>query len=246
MGYFSARPVGPPFRLFGTRHLLALAGTGLGVAGTIALSRRQGEAGRRATKAAIIAGLWGQEVAYHAWKARHGAWNLQEMLPLHLCSVLVWAGGTNLIRPTQLGDDITWFWGLSGAPQALLTPDLADFGDRHFRFHQFFISHGFLLTVPLWQVFVEGRRPTAAGGVRAFGMLLAQAALAHAVNRRLGSNYMFVTRKPDTASILDKLPPWPGYIPCLAVMAAAVFAAEYAPFAVADALRARRPRRRDA
>ena len=37
MGYFSARPVGPPFRLFGTRHLLALAGTGLGVAGTIAL-----------------------------------------------------------------------------------------------------------------------------------------------------------------------------------------------------------------
>ena len=35
MGYFSARPVGPPFRLFGTRHLLALAGTGLGVAGTI-------------------------------------------------------------------------------------------------------------------------------------------------------------------------------------------------------------------
>lgn len=100
--------------------------------------------------------------------------------------------------------------------------------------------------MPLWQVFVEGRRPTAAGGVRAFGMLLAQAALAHAVNRRLGSNYMFVTRKPDTASILDKLPPWPGYIPCLAVMAAAVFAAEYAPFAVADALRARRPRRRDA
>ena len=157
MGYFSARPVGPPFRLFGTRHLLALAGTGLGVAGTIALGRRQGEAGRRATKAAIIAGLWGQEVAYHAWKARHGAWNRQEMLPLHLCSVLVWAGGTNLIRPTQLGDDITWFWGLSGAPQALLTPDLADFGDRHFRFHQFFISHGFLLTVPLWQVFVEGR-----------------------------------------------------------------------------------------
>ena len=237
MGYFSARPVGPPFRLFGTRHLLALAGTGLGVAGTIALGRRQGEAGRRATKAAIIAGLWGQEVAYHAWKARHGAWNLQEMLPLHLCSVLVWAGGTNLIRPTQLGDDITWFWGLSGTPQALLTPDLADFGDRHFRFHQFFISHGFLLTVPLWQVFVEGRRPTAAGGVRAFGVLLAQAALAHAVNRRLGSNYMFVTRKLETASILDKLPPWPRYIPMLFGAVGVALGALTLPFAGVSARR---------
>lgn len=244
MGYFSASPAGRPFRLFGGRHLAALAGTSLGIAGTIALGRRQDEAGRRRTKAVVIAALWGQELAYHAWKARHGQWNVREMLPLHLCSVLVWAGGTNFLRPTQLGDDLTWYWGLTGAPQALLTPDLADFGDRHFRFHQFFISHGFLLTVPLWQVFVEGRRPTPAGGVRAFAMLLAQAGLAHVVNRRIGSNYLFVTRKPDTASILDKLPPWPGYIPYLVAMAGVLFAAEYAPFAVADALRDRRPRRR--
>ncbi|HHU38928.1 MAG TPA: TIGR02206 family membrane protein [Propionibacterium sp.] len=244
MGYFSASPCCGPFRLFGAQHLGALGATALGVAGTIALGRRQEAAGRRRTRAVVVASLWGQEIAYHAWKARHGMWRTKDMLPLHLCSVLVWAGGINLIRPTRLGDDLTWYWGLAGAPQALLTPDLAEFGDRHFRFHQFFISHGFLLSIPLWQVLVEGRRPTAGGGVRAYGMLLAQAGLAHLVNRRLGSNYMFVTRKPDTASLLDKLPAWPGYIPYLMAMAAAVFAAEYAPFAVADALRERRPRRR--
>ncbi len=246
MGYFSARPGGGPFRLFGSRHLIALAGTGLGVAGTIALGRRLGPVGRRRTKVAIVACLWGQEVAYHAWKARHGLWNVQEMLPLHLCSILVWAGGANLLHPTRLGDDVTYYWGLAGAPQALLTPDLGEYDDRHFRFHQFFVSHGFLLTVPLWQVFVEGRRPTAAGGVRAFALLAAQAGLAHLVNRRLGSNYMFVTRKLDTPSVLDKLPPWPHYIPYLAAAGAVIFTASYAPFAVADALRAARPHRRPA
>lgn len=244
MGYFSAHPDGAPFHLFGARHLIALALTGAGVAGVVATGRRLGPVGRRRAKAAIVASLWGQEVAYHAWKARHGMWNARDMLPLHLCSILVWVGGANLIRPTRLGDDVTWYWGISGAPQALLTPDLAEYGDRHFRFHQFFISHGFLLTIPLWQVFVEGRRPTAAGGVRAFVMLLVLAGHAHLANRHLGSNYMFVTRKPDTASLLDRLPPWPGYIPYLAAIGAAIFGAAWAPFGIADALRAHRPQRR--
>lgn len=244
MGYFSARADGGPFRLFDAAHTRALVATGLGVAGTIALGRRLGPVGRRRTKAAIVASLWGQEVVYHAWKVRHGTWSARDMLPLHLCSVLVWAGGINLIRPTRLGDDVTWYWGLAGAPQALLTPDLGDYGESHFRFHQFFISHGFLLTIPLWQVFVEGRRPTAAEAVRAYGMLVAQAGLAYLVNCRVGGNYMFVSRKPDTASIIDRLPPWPGYIPYLAAIGVGAFAAAYAPFAVADAVRAARPCRR--
>ena len=244
MGYFSAQPDGRPFRLFGVAHVGALALTGLGIAGTIALGRRVGPVGRRRTKAAIVASLWGQEVVYHAWKARHGTWSVRDRLPLHLCSVLVWVGGANLLRPTRLGDDVTWYWGMAGVPQALLTPDLGEHGSRHFRFHQFFISHGFLLTIPLWQVFVEGRRPTAAGGVRAYAMLVAQAGLAYVVNRRLGSNYMFVSRKPDTASIIDELPAWPGYVPCLAAIGVVVFGAAYAPFAVADAVRSARPCRR--
>lgn len=243
MGYFSATPAGPPFRLFGALHVRALVATGLGVAATIAIGRCQDESGRRRTKRLVVAGLWGQEVAHHAWKRRHGAWNLRTMLPLHLCSVLVWVGGANLIRPTRLGDDITWYWGLAGAPQALLTPDLADFGDHHVRFHQFFASHGVLLMIPLWRLVIEGRRPTAAGGVRAYGMLLAHAGLAHLVNRQLGSNYMFVSRKPDTASLLDRMPPWPGYIPHLMAIGAAVFVAFGAPFVIADAQRAARPRR---
>ena len=45
---------------------------------------------------------------------------------------------------------------------------------------------------------------------------------------------------------LDKLPPWPHYIPYLAAAGAVIFTASYAPFAVADTLRAARPHRRPA
>ncbi len=247
MGIFSPRPTGRPFQLFGPKHLSSLVFTGLGIAGTVALGRRLDEDGRRRGRQAIVAGLVGQEVVYHLWKARSGSWSVQEMLPLHLCSTLVWASGPILLRPTTLGDDVAWYWGMAGAPQALLTPDIGGFDFPHFRYTQFFISHGLILTVPFWQVFVEGRRPTAGGATRAFVLLLAQAGVAHLVNRRLGSNYMFVTRKPDTASVLDKLPPWPRYVPILAAAGVVVFAALRAPWTAVravDAARADRPRRR--
>lgn len=244
MGYFSARPDGGPFRLFDTAHVRAVVATGLGVAGTIALGRRLEPTGRRRTKNMLVASLWAQELAFHLWHARHRTWSIQGMLPLHVCSTLVWVGGINLLRPTRVGDDLTWYWGMGGVPQALLTPDLAEFGEGHFRFHQFFTSHGFLITCALWPVLVEGRRPTAAGGARAFAMMAAQATVAHLVNRRLGSNYMFVSRKPDTPTALDRMPPWPGYIPVVAALATVAFSSVYAPFAIADAVRARRPTRR--
>lgn len=241
---FSSQPLGGPFRLFSRLHLSALAATAAGVAGTVWAGRRLGPVGRRRLKVGVAAGLMGQELIYHAWRARSGTWTVQEMLPLHLCSVLVWGNSLTFLRPCHLGEEVAWYWGMAGVPQALLTPDIGPYSWPHFRYVQFFTSHGFLLTVPLWHLLVEGKRPTAAGGFRAFGLLLTQAGVAYLVNRRLGSNYMFVNRRLDTPSILDAMPPWPRYLPILVGMAAATFTAAWAPFGIVDALRARRPRRR--
>lgn len=234
--FFSSDPSGEPFTLFGFWHLSSVASTLAGAAASVLLGRRLGPVGRRRMRWGIAGALWAQEVSHHAWKLKAGRWSVQEMLPLHLCSVLVWADGLVLLRPTRLGDTLSWFWGLSGATQALATPDIGEFGFPHYRHWQFFISHGLLLTVPLWQVFVEGRRPTARDGAVALGLVLVQAGLAFLVNRRLGSNYMFISRKPDTASLLDRLPAWPGYVPVLVLLAGGVFAIAYLPLAV---LRAR-------
>ena len=227
---FAARPVGPGFALWRRRHLSALAVTSASLTGIVVLGRRLGPRGRRRVRTVLASALIGQEVSFHAWRAACGTWTPREMLPLHLCSVLVWGGAATLLHPTRLGDDVVWFWGLAGAPQALLTPDVGEYDFPHYRFVQFFVSHGLVLAVPLWRVFVEGRRPTAAGGRRAFVALLAHAGVVGAVNARLGSNYLFVNRKPETASVLDKLPPWSGYLPILAGVAAGVFWLVQAPF----------------
>ncbi|MFP5415978.1 MAG: TIGR02206 family membrane protein [Actinomycetes bacterium] len=227
--FFSSVPSGAPFRLFDRKHLAALAVTGVAVGGLIAAGRRLGPVGRRRTRTLVAALLVGQELSYHAWRIKAGTWHVGQMLPLHLCSVLVWGGAAQLVKPTRLGDDILWYWGVAGAPQALLTPDIDGWGFPHYRFFQSFVSHGLVLAVPLWTVFVEGRRPAPGAGPRAFATLLAHAAAVFLVNRRLGSNYLFLNRKPDSASLLDRLPAWPGYLPILVVLGAGVFALAWVP-----------------
>lgn len=216
-------PAQPTFRLFGRQHLGALVATGVSLAALVRGGRRLGPVGRRRVRAALLAGLWGQEVAYHVWRVRRGEWTAREMLPLHQCSAVVWGGGLHLIRPTRLGDSVTWTWGMIGASVALCSPDLQGWRFPQFRFVQFFLSHGLVMALPLWNTLVDRRRPTWRGGAQAYGLLLALAGVASAVNARLGSNYLFIGRKLDTPSPLDWMPAWPRYIPILVVLMAGAF-----------------------
>ena len=51
------------------------------------------------------------------------------------------------------------------------------------------------------------------------------------VNAFVGSNYLFVAHKPETASLLDVLPAWPWYILFMELIAAFFFLLLYLPFA---------------
>ena len=54
------------------------------------------------------------------------------------------------------------------------------------------------------------------------------------INRWLGSNYMFTVHKPETASLMDVLGPWPWYLLTTEGIAAVVFTLFYLPFAIDD------------
>lgn len=54
------------------------------------------------------------------------------------------------------------------------------------------------------------------------------------VNALLGSNCLFIARKPATASLLDVLPPWPLYLPILEAIALVMVGLVYLPFAIKD------------
>lgn len=228
---------GRRFELFGPDHLLALTLVVLWQVLLIKRFRGAGPAARAWMRRAIVGVLWTQEASYHLWRAATGTWRKEEMLPLHLCSAGVWAGGIMLLTRSYLLYEFCYFGALVGASIALLTPDIGRFGAPHFRFVQFFVSHGLILTAPLWMTFVEGFRPRPRSLGRAIVGTAGYAALVFAANRRLGSNYMFLNRKPATASPLDALPPWPRYLVPMAGAVAGLFALLYSPWAIRDALR---------
>lgn len=223
MGYFSGEPPEQPFVLFGPAHLSAIATVGAAL-GALTRVRTLGPVGRRRVRTGLVAGLWGQEVFYHGWRAATGRWTAQEMLPVHVCSVAVWGGGAAALTDIRTLRDYAYYIGVLGATMALLTPDLDRYGPRNVRFVQFFVSHGLLAAVPVYLLVAEGYRPTWRGAGRTLGLLAGQGVLAHAVNRRVGSNYLFVSRKPEFATPLDALPPWPGYVPVMYAAGAAAIA----------------------
>src|SRR5208283_2067177 len=58
---------------------------------------------------------------------------------------------------------------------------------------------------------------------RSFGLLTGYAVLVGAFNAVCGSNYMYLCRKPASATLLDKLGPWPWYLLPAAAIALGFF-----------------------
>ncbi len=233
--YFALDYQGGAFVLYGTGHLLALAVIAAAALLTPRLKSWSPEAKRRLR---YLAGavLLVNEVGYHLWSAYWGIWNVQTMLPLHICSFTVWGSVYMLFT----GDrnpyfyEFMYFMGIGGALQALLTPDANQYSFPHFRAFQTFISHGLLVLFPLYMTVVEGYRPTLKSFKRVFIVVNAYMIVVFFVNLALGSNYLFIGYKPNFPTLLDFLAPWPWYILQLEVIGFAVFGLLYAPFLLKD------------
>jgi len=66
---------------------------------------------------------------------------VREYMPLHVCGITVFAVVVMLIFRRQTAYEIAYFWGLVGATNAVVTPQL-EFGYPQYRFFQYFIAHG--------------------------------------------------------------------------------------------------------
>ncbi len=225
---------GAPFQLFGPPHLTALALVVLLNIWLIARGSRLKPRARRTWRYGLAAVLLVDEAIWHVWNVGTGKWSLQTTLPFHLCSVFVFLSAVMLIRKDRRIYEFAYFLGIAGATQALLTPDAGPYGFPHLRFFQVMISHGCIVTAAIYMTAVEGFRPTWSSLRRVLvGGNLYMVAVG-LVNAVLGSNYLFIARKPETASLLDVLPAWPWYIPVLEVIGAVLCLLLYLPFALKD------------
>jgi hypothetical integral membrane protein (TIGR02206 family) len=154
---------------------------------------------------------------------------LAQSLPLQLCDVAIFVAAAALWTRNRMLVEVTYFWGLAGTVQALVTPDLP----QHFPsypYWQYYIAHGGVVGAALLLVVGMRLHPRPWAAVRVAGLTLAYAAVVAIVDALTMSNYLYLRSKPPSATLLDVLGPWPVYIASATLIGIALFAILDAPF----------------
>ena len=233
--YFDLIYTGPPFVLFGTAHLVAVTIITLVCLSNLYFRRIWGEAEKKVVRWFLATAIVVNETALHIWSAYWGIWDIQSMLPLHMCSVIIWLSAFMLVTRNYGIYELVYFLWIGGAMQAVLTPaDAAAYNFPHFRILQTFIAHGLLINTAVYMTLVEGFRPTLHSLKRVLIWTNIYMIPIFFLNLAIGSNYLFIAHKPDFPTLLDMLWPWPWYILQLEVLGLVIFGMLYLPFLISD------------
>src|ERR1700692_2407818 len=169
------------------------------------------------------------EAAWWVWLAGHGTWSASYALPFQLCDVAGVVSAAALWTRQPLLVELTYFWGLAGTANGLITPDVSDHFPT-FGFMQYFIAHGTIVAAALLLVVGLRLAPRPGAVLRVFGLTFALMVLDAAVNLATDGNYMYLRHTPGAHSLLDALGPWPWYIVGAAGLALAIFFVLDLPF----------------
>jgi hypothetical integral membrane protein (TIGR02206 family) len=154
-----------------------------------------------------------------------------QALPLQLCDVVTLVAGLALWSRRAILVELTYFWGLAGSLQALLTPDLP----QHFPSYpylQYYVAHSGIVAAAL--LLVVGLRlwprPNAVFWVAA--ITVAYAGLLGILDAVTGADYMYLRAKPAAPTLLDLMGPWPWYLVPATLLGLAFLAILDAPFRI--------------
>lgn len=198
------------FRLFGPAHLTILAAIPCSAAVLAVLARRKPRISR------WIAGGLGlflavNEIVWYGWRLHAEGFRFPEGLPLELCDLTLWLTVASMLTLQPAVFEFAWLAGLGGSAMAVLTPDLWA-PPLSYPTIYFFLEHGGVIASLLYLVWAGLARPRPGCVWRTFGLLNAYAAVIGVFNAIFHTNYMYLCRKPSSASLLDFLGPWPIYL----------------------------------
>jgi hypothetical integral membrane protein (TIGR02206 family) len=159
----------------------------------------------------------------------NGYWNLQQNLPIHLCSISSILCVVVMFNYKQRLAECVYYWGLAGGIQSLLTPEFT-VGMEGFNFIGYYISHGGLILVVMYMIVHLDFKPRSKSWLHIFGYTQLVALSAVIINYLVGSNYLFLAEKPIVKNPL-LIGDWPYYIIVLEFVAVLHFWVLYLPFA---------------
>lgn len=218
------------FRPFSTEHLIILLLGFSIIAAFLLLGRQGGKTGRASTILLAWLNLLANPFSSLAGFLQSVEVNPVHHLPLHLCDLAALAAGIALLTRNRLLGSLTYFWGLAGTIQGLLTPAITEGGPIC---ATFFFQHFVVVAAALHLPLVEGwrpRRPHWKAVAEVFACSVAYLGLAVAMNALTGSNYAYASRPPENPSLLDHLGPWPWYLLSLQGIAILFFSLLCLPF----------------
>jgi hypothetical integral membrane protein (TIGR02206 family) len=168
-------------------------------------------------------------VAYSVGEAVQGTWTAKGSLPLALCDVAALVAAVACWWRIPLLVELTYFWGLAGTLQAVITPDL-NVGFPHLVFFEYLTGHLGIVFAALFLVVGMGLRPRPGAVPRVFAITAAYTAFVGLVDGLTGADYMFLRQPPGEWTLLRVLGPWPWYTVSAAGVALVLFTLLDMPF----------------
>ncbi|MCX7548684.1 TIGR02206 family membrane protein [Xanthomarina sp. F1114] len=124
---------------------------------------------------------------------------------------------------------IFYFWCLAWGVQAISTPDILD-SYLSLEYFRYWIVHLGTIMIVLYGVFVLKIYPNFNSVFLSILALQGYILIILLINEILDSNYMYLSVKPESVTVLDYLGPWPYYILGLQLFLIPYFLLFYLPF----------------
>lgn len=195
------------FTLFSTEHFWFIGGGFLGILALTMVSAFLPKYKFAQFSAIVILLIKLAELSYRHIYAGEPIYSL---LPLHMCNLTLIIAILSMLTKSQKLFQLTYFWCL-GALFAVITPDIK-YSFPHPLTLSFYITHFYLLFAAIYGILFFNFKPTFKGWVNAFITLNIFAFVIFFINKKLGTNYLYVNSIPNFSSPLDYFGQWPYYI----------------------------------
>lgn len=195
------------FTLFSTEHFWFIGGGFLGILALTMVSAFLPKYKFAQFSAIVILLIKLAELSYrHIYVGEP----IYSLLPLHMCNLTLIIAILTMLTKSQKLFQLTYFWCL-GALFAVITPDIK-YSFPHPLTLSFYITHFYLLFAAIYGILFFNFKPTFKGWVNAFITLNIFAFVIFFINKKLGTNYLYVNSIPNFSSPLDYFGQWPYYI----------------------------------
>ena len=154
-----------------------------------------------------------QELLHYFFKINLNKFDIAQDLSLHMCGISVFISCYALYTKNQAAFELSFFWGLAGALQAVLTPDPTRFHFGYISTFWSFLSHGIIIMNVFWLIFVDNMRCRKNSLLNTILVTNGAIFIIGIINSAIGNgaNYWFICEKPsgDSPFLIGE---WPYYL----------------------------------